>query len=126
MVNFILSNVEELRIDIEEAIEVASPNSSNECLDMHGKIAFNSLDERGCSAQISDFQKEVMMRFDVLDNKLDSLQTKINHIHKLQKELLPQVCTKLDQILQFSGELQRHQVPCLSFSRLRIWGSFKR
>ncbi len=112
VVNFILSNVEELRIDIEEAIEVASHNSSNECLDMHGKIALNSLDERGCSAQISDFQKEVMMRFDVLDNKLDSLQTKINHIHKLQKELLPQVCTKLDQILQFSGELQ---LQCLVF-----------
>jgi len=124
--NFILSNVEELRIDIEEAIEVASHNSSNECLDMHDKIALNSLDECGRSAQISDFRKEVMMQFDVLDNKLDSLQTKINHIHKLQKELLPQVCTILDQILQFSGELQRHRVPCLSFFSTKDLGIFQK
>ncbi|CAM6028635.1 unnamed protein product [Sphagnum balticum] len=126
VVNFILSNVEELKIDIEEAIEVASHNSSNECLDMHGKIALNSLDEHGHSVQISDLRKEVMMRFDVLDNKLDSLQTKINHIHKLQKELLPQVCTKLDQILQFSGELQRHRVPCLSFFSTKDLGIFQK
>jgi hypothetical protein len=113
-----------LRIDIEKAIEVASHNSSNEFLDMHGKITLNSLDEHGHVVQINDFQKEVMMRFDVLDNKLDSLQTKINHIHKLQKELLPQVCTKLDQILQFSRELQRHQVPCLSSFLTKNLGIF--
>jgi len=121
--NFILSNVEELKIDIEEAVEVANHNSSNECLDMHGKI---SLDEHGDSVQISDLRKAVMMRFDDLDNKLDSLQKKIDHVHKLQQELLPQVCTKLDQILQFSGELQRHRVPCLSFFSTKDLGIFQK